>query len=1560
MIKCLILDLDGTLIDTSALMPLRDQGRWGEIWTNLHLCAPFSQVTDVLHTARAAGIKVSVVTNAPSNYAQKLLNYFDLKVDFLVAYHDVRDQKPDKEGIVKVLSRFGLEPDEAVFLGDSHDDYLAAQEANVEYFAVEWSDSSLVTKDHLGVSSLLEFIGTNTTDALSKTSRSEVLQSGRHFFLGYYLDGIKQEVWAFKDGSPSSIDRWLTKAEEVSVSLPHIDYVVRALGHAEIQPSTTNRKTPLDELSEQLARSLNATYCPGFLKKDRLLVKSTQCSATERKLQVDGVYSVNHEEISASRSAALTFLIVDDVFTSGATTSEIIRALHSSYPKARIYIFTLIKTIYRLTADGASAEAQHNSQLFNDLYSPTGDRYPELSKEVINRPAQTVKSKLLTKQFSANYVKTNHNFVFQNVKSYSIASEPKSTSILDAISILRNVLQRGKPTLASRKLREAFGYSEESVEQEKPQALISPKPITWQRLIRGDIKSDQYPAKRFFDELVLKYFGEYAFIKQLMLPEVQIFDMTQVYVDRFNNRQVDFFVPQVGLIIEIDGPQHRNTKESDEIRDAFTQSLGLETVRFTTEDVASENDAFLDKIERVLDHIRHIEKLENSGVLNPPNGLTLQHYKVAFDAGVDRNDPSVRLTAAIRFQLLLLELIESGDIRLGEPTHIVLINHDQIDFATQAVDDLSDYLNEMMTLLGIEDHELQVRVTEVADFQAPTEPSDVIVDFSILERFDDSFQTKPNTIFVRTHYFDFYRYFTAGDSNRMQSSILEDYDFFEISCTNPIVYDLDLSPGSRQRAALMYFLCNLFLPFIDDADFREGQIGIIGSALARNGTIGLLPTGAGKSICYQLSAILQPAISFVVCPIKSLMYDQKADLDSVGFTRCNFITGDLSPEQKAKVQSDYGRGKYFFVFISPERFQTRRFRSEMRAIGMDRSFSYAVIDEAHCLSEWGHDFRTSYLNLSNAIDRLAPEASYIGLTATASVNVLKDIQTEFGVPDENVRTPLDFSREELSFHVIDDRGHKREAALKLVNEMESKWNAEKPTKAGIIFTSTVNGDKGCFDLAGFLSQSLDLDVHYFSGSAPKYGKLKGQVFEEYKRSVQRDFKANKYRLLTATKAFGMGVNKGNIAYTIHFGIPGSMEALYQEAGRAGRDKTLFTKAPADCYVLLTREENTGILDQIWDASAKVTDLKSNLKKLSRESDINTNLWLMTNSLDTINDEYKLMYSIYNFLKQNNNVRKIVIKASQFSTSKFKFERAIYRISQIGVVSDWVVDDFFKGELEVEFICLSEGQLRKNLEDTIRKYEPTFRLNDLLNTRHEFYLVLNERLNKYSINKTQYMFLVLLVWSYDHFVYNRRQSLKTVYEQCGDLAARRINEQEFKFRLESYFKFNNSTLVLHSLTEGAVSAGQWLTVFFEDEKNSGVRKIISESQVATLKEQISRFLESYKDNPCLNYLSGILRLVYDQFDDADGERRMSRSLDQLANHPLDEIELLVKETLKLKALFSSESQRRFAKLFYEKFPEQRILELINSDFEDAYSYRKLLEPMLSRLEYLSNRYKGIIW
>ena len=153
-------------------------------------------------------------------------------------------------------------------------------------------------------------------------------------------------------------------------------------------------------------------------------------------------------------------------------------------------------------------------------------------------------------------------------------------------------------------------------------------------------------------------------------------------------------------------------------------------------------------------------------------------------------------------------------------------------------------------------------------------------------------------------------------------------------------------------------------------------------------------------------------------PVNKLFYRGviallKEDLDSAFFSRINLITGDDDGEAKARIQKEFGQGKYFFIFISPERFQLKTFRQYFSAVNKEFNIAYAVIDEVHCLSEWGHDFRTSYLNLSNAIQRHTTDFNWLGLTATASIKVLKNIQIEFGIKQEDVKTPFDYTRKEL-------------------------------------------------------------------------------------------------------------------------------------------------------------------------------------------------------------------------------------------------------------------------------------------------------------------------------------------------------------------------------------------------------------------------------------------------------------------------------------------------------------------------------------------------------------------
>jgi len=183
------------------------------------------------------------------------------------------------------------------------------------------------------------------------------------------------------------------------------------------------------------------------------------------------------------------------------------------------------------------------------------------------------------KEYSANYSYSNHNFVIQNLKGERISNE-----YLPAFCILKNILQRGKPTLLSTYLQGELGHLHKDKDFQKAYPLIDREQPNWERTIRGDEKGNYYPAKKFFEELIPKYLSEYKFIQQLIIPEIKIEDITQVEVDEYVNQQVDFYLPQAYLIIEIDGSQHKHNNDQDIIRDSHTANYGILTVRITTSD----------------------------------------------------------------------------------------------------------------------------------------------------------------------------------------------------------------------------------------------------------------------------------------------------------------------------------------------------------------------------------------------------------------------------------------------------------------------------------------------------------------------------------------------------------------------------------------------------------------------------------------------------------------------------------------------------------------------------------------------------------------------------------------------------------------------------------------------------------------------------------------------------------------------------------------------------------------------------------------------------------------
>lgn len=1562
MIKCIIFDFDLTLFDSFELDGLRSRGEWDTVYEKLKECDFYPGAQETIQHLKDLGIKIAIATNAPETYVKKALSYHGIEIDFIVAYHDVVKHKPDPEVIRKILIKFSLSNRQIVYVGNDDIDYHTASNMNVKFYGVDWGEFSDGNVIKVNYSNLTGVIFDGMTPKQEKAKEIEVvtsyvaknliLHNENKYYLGYYKDPIREKIFGFKNNKTKEVAEWNSVIKDNLTSLPKIDYIVRALGHNEI----TIKHTALDTTGKLISENTSSEYIPDLLIKNSESKKSTSMGAQERKSEIKDKYSINkmHPSYEDLHGKTRTILIIDDVYTTGATMNEITRALSNEFSLVKIYIFSLVQT--KKFSDTPQMQ-HHNHNLFKMLeYS---------NREIEKQTIKFTKTLHIAKSFSANYSFSNHNFIIQNLFNYSIKSDPKKSKYLPAIYILKNILQRGKPTLLSKYLQEHIGSIHKQSDFKKSYALIDKTILPWQRIIRGDERNNYNPAKKFYDDLIPKYLGEYAFIKNLIIPEISIFDITKVYVKELYDQQVDFYIPQASLVIEIDGTQHQQSKGKDRERDLHTAKYGIETIRIATSEVESEDQSFLYKIDQIKSRIKQMSDLGLSRQQVDPTIITLYDYQNAYINNINLDNSNYIATAIIRMQILILELLENDSLSFEHEWLFEIKEHDIHGFAELAIEDTFLWLHHISHLHGIDFKKPYYKVTNIALEENFSSSSEIIkIDFSLLQRFTDACQDNTDIIYVRNHYLDEYRYFAASNAATIQESIYKPYDHFTMSTLEPISYSLSLDGEGSDKISLLFLLENIFLQNIDDVDFREGQLGIITNALMRNNTVGLLPTGSGKSICYQLAAILQPAISFVVCPIKSLMYDQKADLDEISFSRTNYITSDLTSEEKTTIQREYAEGKYFFIFVSPERFQSKAFREEFASINQEKSFAYAVIDEVHCLSEWGHDFRTSYLNLSNAISKLAPDASYIGLTATASVNVLRDIQTEFNIEDMDVKTPLNYTREELKFNVIDDRGNKENELQNQLLKLNEKWTTFTPngkdSRCGIIFTPHVNGAKGCYTLSNHLSSSLNTDVRFYSGSVPKINRqavMNDKEFNKYKKDVQDGFKNNKFTLLAATKAFGMGVNKGNIFYTIHYGLPSSMESLYQEAGRAGRDKSKFVDKKAECLVLLTPETNERVLDSLWGAKITLDELKDISKQTLRNGDINTNLFMFTNSLDTLNDEFSLMKNLYTQYYSSDALNQLVLSTS-LNTTKAKVEKAIYRLSQLGIVVDWTIEDFFRGKFEVEFKEHDKKDVQETMIKTIEKYDKDFSIDQLRAEGSKRYHITFSQ--EVKLAEIEIYFVDLLLWSYEHFAYNRRQSLKNVYDNCTSLARGKTTEVNFKQTLENYFKFNESSYVLQHIADNPNDYTKWFEVFYKIVDGNPQDILIDKSKQIQTKDQLSRFLESYMQNVGLDFISGILRLLLNDYNNPDGQARFENALKKIKDNDNVYKGNVIGKIIKLASYFEMKQKNLLVRSIDKIFNDRTLLNLFSETIEDEYSLNIILTRQVARLQKINQQIKEISW
>jgi ATP-dependent DNA helicase RecQ len=348
---------------------------------------------------------------------------------------------------------------------------------------------------------------------------------------------------------------------------------------------------------------------------------------------------------------------------------------------------------------------------------------------------------------------------------------------------------------------------------------------------------------------------------------------------------------------------------------------------------------------------------------------------------------------------------------------------------------------------------------------------------------------------------------------------------------DPIAPLKSFEPGELEEALKHFFGFD---------KFRDGQKEVIDEVLAGRDAMAIMPTSAGKSLLYQLPGLMLPGVTLIISPLISLMKDQVDKLVELGLP-AGLINSSLTEAQRKEQIASCERGETKLLFVAPERFRSNAFKRTLRSLNV----SLFAVDEAHCVSSWGHDFRPDYLKLSRAV-KLCGRPPVLAVTATATENVRKDIELHLELKEDYYSRIAGFDRPNLRFDVqqTSSMDEKVSAIANLARRVQG---------TGIVYCST---RKNCEKLVTNLNQAGLPAAVYHAGLAP-----------DTRRLVQEDFMAGKIPLVCATNAFGLGIDKKDVRFVAHYDLPGSVEAYYQEAGRAGRDGK-----PSECLLLFMNRD----------------------------------------------------------------------------------------------------------------------------------------------------------------------------------------------------------------------------------------------------------------------------------------------------------------------------------------------------------------------------------------------------
>ena len=1014
------------------------------------------------------------------------------------------------------------------------------------------------------------------------------------------------------------------------------------------------------------------------------------------------------------------------------------------------------------------------------------------------------------------------------IKKYKPTLNEKERQI---ISVLEKILTRGRITLPSPKIEEEF--KEIFKLKEKNFSSLSLEEFL---LVKGYKKAqkklwlDSEEENIFYEEILLKFLGENY--EQFVLPQVEISTLLPPNIngDVTKYQRVDFAIfhpsyPKMKIIVEIDGSQHKANINSDKERDEILKKYGYTVFRIPADEIRERKGSQLSNLGSILSGIKTVVDLKNNKIIKEKE----QQIKFIY---------SIKI--AHQIQIVILQALQSGFLSLEaqnawyiftDINEIGIFNEEEaFTILKSSVADFIELLDKLSKLYSFKLNIKEPVLNLSYSCFIPESANGIWISFS-----------NKNTVSLPTFYIqNIYLPFPIANSSFSAPPVRRE------SLAKPPEKDLE------------YFLQYLFRkPY-----FWEGQYEGIARILQGKDTLLLLPTGGGKSLVYQLASLLLPGRTVVIDPIIALMKDQIDNLRMIGIDRCIDITSQIiNPQDRKQVLQLFGQGEYLFVFVAPERFQTEEFRNSLRELTVHTPIALVVIDEAHCVSEWGHDFRTAYLNIGKTSRNYCKSNEYIpplvGLTGTASRAVLKDVKRELLIEDfDAIITPKSFDRKELKFEIIHCKSEEKIFVLKgyLKGKLPNLFGTQysiliqpmgKDTYSGLIFCPHVNGEFGVVEVANKIKKDLGIAVGIYTGKDPMYWK--SEDYMDYKKKVTIEFKRNKKPLMVCTKAFGMGIDKPNIRYTIHFNIPPSIESFYQEAGRAGRDRK-----DAYCCIIVSIDDSKRA-EKLLNPNTTIEEIDEIIEKIKREEndDITRILYFHTKSFKGINEERE---NIEEILRQIGDVakkeKKIITIPNRIKQKYIKkkddkdrenqareaTEKALYRLLVLGIISDYTID-YSRNEFTIELSGATKEEIIEAYGQYVASYQESRKQHELEEASKWLSYSYSEFIKK--------MISRLLYFVYDVIERARRERFRQMVLICKDAPS----NEKFRQLLLKYLEETEYSQVLEKIVSDK-------EVDFKKVKEFFWEVVVLPTHAEELRGSVSRFLGDYPDHPGLYMLRAL--------------------------------------------------------------------------------------------------------